>query len=1815
MILQNSLLKKIFYLFYLLFVFQYSYSQVTYLVNYYPDAGNPGGINSEADWSTSGWTDALLPTSLSNNAWSPPISIPFSFQFFGQTVTSFRVSANGILTFSQNPPSPPNNNTALPSPILPDSSIAVFWDVFTQMPPTGTNDRVYYKVFGSAPNRQLWIKWYSFEYGEPTTANPSTYAYFACVLEETTNKIYIVDYNYHFPASGFTTTVGVQLDNSTAVQFGSSIDFGAGGSGYTDNDYYEFTPYTIFPYNGRLLDILQPVTNSCYSPNPVVRIHNLGSNSISGFTVAYRVDGGAPVNEVYTGTILPGDTGTYMFSTPLPPLSLGSHTLDAWIIVPSDGDNSNDSILNYNFDTKAILTQDTVTFEGGPFVSIDSFYMEMGPKANLDIINGVGNGGYALRFRGSTSGTSGWITPSGGNEWTINEDFSAKAHFCIDASSLSGLILKFDLRQTFYSTAYSQSSNFRVLVNGIQISPTFNPATQSSDPYMTYEYNLSSFVGGPITVTFESRNRYGSVSPYDAAYLDNVRFFEPAPYDAEKLALLSPSATLCGLGPVNVIYQFTNKGTNPISSITLSYQLDASVPVAEPVTISPALAPGDTFTYTFTTPLSFPSYGNHTLKVWHTLASDPYPQNDTLTAIISPKVNHLNDTVNFESYVPFTNETVLDSFYTEIGSKANVLIASNAAYSSNWGLRMEGSNGSGFITPSGGNEWTINEDFSAKAHFCVDATSLPPGTPFELRFDLKQTYTFNPAYSNFRVLVNGTQVTPTYRPSTSSSDPFQRINIDLSAYSGQSFTITFETRNKYNQASSSPGDNAFLDNIHFYVPPPNDLTVVELISPINYSCGDSNQVFQVVIRNVGRNPQSNFPVVVEVNGTQISGTSSTTYASTLNPGQVDTVLVGPINTAPGDTATITIYTDLFNDDNRSNDTLLFLYYFFPLPTPPSLTDTTVCGPEKVLFNFSYDTVNTYLWYDSLTGGNLIHTGNVFLTPTLTSSVTYYLQLNDVKSYHVGAPDISIGGGGYYSAFTNTGLIFDAYAPFILDSVKIFPSGTGSVTINLKDASSNILASITHTIPSPVYDTVLYVGFWIDPGTNYRLTADGTSGLQLYRNYSGATFPYSIPGLMAITDGTLSGYYYFFYDWVVRKPTCPTPRIPITVNVIPTPQVYLGSDTVDCSGNVLLNAGNPGASYLWNTGDTTQTITVSSSGTYWVTVTNQGICSRSDTIHVDIVSQPQVYIPDTTVCGGITLDATNPYSTYIWSTGVGTPTLTVTSSDTIWVTVTNICGASASDTGIIQIIPGPFFSLGPDTNLCDGQNATLSAPYNPSYLYSWNTGDTTSSIQVSTTGTYFVTVTNPQNGCTSSDTINVTFHPYPQVDLGNDTMTCGILVLDAGNPGSSYLWNTGQTTQTITVSQTGFYSVTVTNSGGCASTDSIFVLVNPTFSIDLGPDTLVCDPIYQLSVNYSPASYLWSTGDTTQSIFVTSDGYYWVRVTDPNGCVQTDTVYIRVAPLLTEPFTTPSVRACDSLFLNAQNNLCSYLWNTGDTTQSILVKQNGTYWVRIISPCGDTLYDTVQVTLDPSPTIPIGLEEKGCDTLILDAGNPGSLYWWSHGYTTQQAPFTQIGLYSVTVTTLQGCSTSHSFFVEVFPTPQADFVLPDTYLVNQYITVFPQATPYAQTFYWDFGPDALPSQYASGSGQKLFYYPDTGVKTVTLIAANGTCADTVTKTIVIVIPDTSNVGVDPTISSKMMISIYPNPASQYLDVNFMNLSTSQVINVAIYDLKGEHAFQMEHFNISPSHPYFRIPVSTLAKGTYLLMIQFGRQQIPIRFMKE
>ncbi|GAB4147874.1 MAG: hypothetical protein Fur0041_21690 [Bacteroidia bacterium] len=277
----------------------------------------------------------------------------------------------------------------------------------------------------------------------------------------------------------------------------------------------------------------------------------------------------------------------------------------------------------------------------------------------------------------------------------------------------------------------------------------------------------------------------------------------------------------------------------------------------------------------------------------------------------------------------------------------------------------------------------------------------------------------------------------------------------------------------------------------------------------------------------------------------------------------------------------------------------------------------------------------------------------------------------------------------------------------------------------------------------------------------------------------------------------------------------------TITVAPIPDPALGNDTTICGPvNFILAPSITGSNYLWNTGDTLQSIIVTSPGTYAVSVTVNG-CPGTDSIIVTNYLKLDLGA-DTAFCIGDTvlLDA-GVWDSYLWSDGTSGQTISAISSGTYWVEVFQ-SPCTFRDTIQIVVNPLPVVNLGQDTFICPGQNYIADAG-NPGATYSWNTGDTTQQLSISESGYYNVVVT--QLNCSSTDDINLTV--YPDLELGNSVPFCNTeyVTLSAGPPGFMYTWSTGDTSNTIKVYFAGDYWVEV-NDGRCLLQDTIQVTGAP-----------------------------------------------------------------------------------------------------------------------------------------------------------------------------------------------------------------------------------------------------------------------------------------------------------------------------------------------------------------------------------------------------
>jgi hypothetical protein len=191
-------------------------------------------------------------------------------------------------------------------------------------------------------------------------------------------------------------------------------------------------------------------------------------------------------------------------------------------------------------------------------------------------------------------------------------------------------------------------------------------------------------------------------------------------------------------------------------------------------------------------------------------------------------------------------------------------------------------------------------------------------------------------------------------------------------------------------------------------------------------------------------------------------------------------------------------------------------------------------------------------------------------------------------------------------------------------------------------------------------------------------------------------------------------------------------------------------------------------------------------------------------------------------------------TYLWSTGASTQQISVNTSAIYSATATNTFGCSSSDSVQVTVNALPSLTLGQDQSVCSNDlPAILNAQSSATGLvYVWSTNQSTQQIQVNSSGTYSVTVTDG-NGCESSDAVAVQTFASPNVNAGQDVTVCENnfpVTLNATGNGSQVEWSTGAQTPTITVANPGTYIVTTTAQNGCQASDSVIVTSDPCASL-------------------------------------------------------------------------------------------------------------------------------------------------------------------------------------------------------------------------------------------------------------------------------------------------------------------------------------------------------------------------------------------------
>jgi hypothetical protein len=323
-------------------------------------------------------------------------------------------------------------------------------------------------------------------------------------------------------------------------------------------------------------------------------------------------------------------------------------------------------------------------------------------------------------------------------------------------------------------------------------------------------------------------------------------------------------------------------------------------------------------------------------------------------------------------------------------------------------------------------------------------------------------------------------------------------------------------------------------------------------------------------------------------------------------------------------------------------------------------------------------------------------------------------------------------------------------------------------------------------------------------------------------------------------------------------------------------------------------------------------------------------------------------------------------------------------------------------------------------------------------YSWTGGATTQCINVTSTGTYIVTVSD-NNGCIASASHNYTASASPTVNITGSATACSANnpQLCVPNTFSTVAWSSGDSVLCITPT-TGTYTVTVTAANGCTATDShtITVYTSPSVSVT-GPPSKCSNGSEQLCVPSGFNTYSWSSGDLSNCMTPVSSGTYTVTVSDIHGCTATASHSITVHNAPSISVTGPA-NACPGTGtqLCAPGGYSSYAWSDGSTTSCITPVSSGAYIATVTDPFGCTGSATKNINIWPAPGVTISGPSNACvgsnPQLCANVGFVS--YNWSNGGTANCINPSSTGTYTIVVTDNHGCTgqSNQSFTLDTLP---------------------------------------------------------------------------------------------------------------------------------------------------------------------------------------
>ena len=538
----------------------------------------------------------------------------------------------------------------------------------------------------------------------------------------------------------------------------------------------------------------------------------------------------------------------------------------------------------------------------------------------------------------------------------------------------------------------------------------------------------------------------------------------------------------------------------------------------------------------------------------------------------------------------------------------------------------------------------------------------------------------------------------------------------------------------------------------------------------------------------------------------------------------------------------------------------------------------------------------------------------------------------------------------------------------------------------------------------------------------------------------------------VIDPDLSGYQYTWEDGS-HDPTLEVNESGIYALTITDENCNYGIDSVEitilnsldpidigppqlsiCEGEEYTVSLDPSLSvYTWQDGAHDAEYTITSSGTYSVTL-DDGCSSVTDQIVIDVNTPPGIIFlgDDMVLCQGdeVTFNFDPSIGNFLWQDNSTAWIYTATTGGTYSVTVTNMCGSDSDEIVLTDLEP-PMIDIGPDEQtVCEGETINILLDPDAGDIL-WQDGSTASAYEITTPGIYAVTVPNE---CGSAiDQMNILLLNPPVTDLGDDLEVCEgdtIHLTNADNNGL-YLWQDNSIDEEFPVTNSGTYSLTITNDCG-SSSDAIEV--NYTSNVlppNLGPDVSLC-PGEQvvLHANSPGAGYLWQDFSTEEYLIVTTAGTYIVDAF--NDCsLLSDTIEVTVNNNPPQVDLPDQLSICQggNIILDPSVTGVTYLWNDNSQNQQLQVNAPGTYSVTVTNSCGSDVDTTIVSDGGLAPSVALGNDVGLCpgDTIVISPVFSNVTSWlWQDGSVSPTYMITNAGAVHVAVS--NSCGTAYDTLV-------------------------------------------------------------------------------------------------------------------------------------------------------------------------------------------